>query len=217
LTGIVVWRLLQRESVIIGTLYAQGYRRREIQKHYLLYPLSIALTGGIIGTALGALLLKPMLNVMVAFFNIPVSAITFNPGYIVVSLLLPLFFLGISGCFVLNRVLRHSPVELMRGVREKSKVNFLERKLTLDKFKFATKFKIREQLRSLSRLVFLLLGVVMATMLLLLGFTAKSSMDYLMNSSLKDTYKFQYEYVYKSLQQEQPPAGTEIFTASALL
>jgi putative ABC transport system permease protein len=102
----------------------------------------------------------------------------------------------------------------MRGGKEKSKVNFIERKLTLEKLKFGVKFKIREQLRSLSRLMFLLLGVVLATLLLLLGFTAKSSIDYLMKDSLRNTYKFQYEYVYNTLHEELPPSRTETFSAS---
>lgn len=214
LTGIVIWRMLKRESVIIGTLYAEGYRRKEIRKHYLLYPLSIAITGGIIGTALGALLLKPMLDYMVSYFNIPESSIRFSPGYILVSLLLPVLFLGLSGFLVLNRELKASPVELMRGGRDRNKVNFIERGLRLDRLRFSTKFKIREQLRSLSRLAFLLLGVVAATMLLLLGFTAKSSIDHLMNDNLKSTYKFQYEYVYNAPRQERQPSGTQIFNAS---
>lgn len=214
LTSIVVWRLLKRESVIIGTLYAQGYRRREIKRHYLLYPLSIALIGGSVGTAIGALLLKPMLDLMVAYFNIPINTINFNPGNIVISILLPVLFLVISGNFVLNRELLYSPVELMRGGRKESKVNFIERKLSLERFEFSTKFKIREQTRSLSRLIFLLVGIVMATMLLLLGFTAKSSLDYLMKDNLTNTFKFQHEYVYNSLHEEQPPLNTEPFSAS---
>ncbi len=215
LTGIVVWRLLRRESAIIGTLYAQGYRRTEIKRHYLIYPLSIALIGGITGTLFGALLLKPMLEYMVSYFNMPIISIAFNPGYIAVSLLLPVFFLGVSGYLVLGRELGYSPVELMKGGRTKSKVNFVEGKLRLDRFKFSAKFKIREQLRSLSRLIFLLLGVAMATMLLLLGFTAKSSLDYLMKDSFKNTFKFQYEYVYNSLHKEQPPSNAEAFSAAA--
>ncbi|MGE5631873.1 MAG: ABC transporter permease [Caulobacteraceae bacterium] len=214
LTGIVIWRLIKRESVIIGTLYAQGYRRKEIKRHYLMYPLSVALIGSVAGTILGALLLKPMLELMVGYFNIPITSVSFNPVHIVISLLMPVFFLGISGNLVLNRELRYSPVELMRGGREESKVSFIERKLTLDKLRFSTKFKVREQLRSLSRLVFLLLGVILATMLLLLGFAAKSSMDYLMKENLRGTFKFQYEYVYNSVHQEQPPSGTEVFSAS---
>lgn len=217
LTGIVIWRLLKRESVIIGTLYAQGYRRKEIRNHYLMYPLWVALTGGIVGTILGAILLKPMLGVMVSYYNMPINSINFDLKYVIISILLPVFFLCLSGYIVLNKELSYSPVELMRGGREKSKVNFIERKLKLDKLKFQTKFKIRQQLRSLSRLIFLLLGVVMATMLLLLGFTAKSSIDYLMKDNLRNTFKFQHEYVYNSLHEEKPPSNVETFSASTFM
>lgn len=215
LSGIVILRLLNRESVIIGTLYAQGYTKKEIRNHYILYPLIIALTGGTVGTILGGLLLKPMINFMIAYFNIPINSINFNPVYVVISIFLPVLFLGASGCFVLNKQLKYSPVELMRGDREKNKINFIERNLKLDKFKFSTKFKIRQQLRSLSRLTFLLFGVIMATMLLLLGFTAKSSIDYLLKDNLRSTYKFQYEYVYNSLHQEKPPVNTEPFSVAS--
>ena len=77
LTGIVMWRMIKREAVIIGTLYAFGYKKKEIQKHYLRYPLIIALIGGIIGTILGALTLRPMINVMIAYFNMPVGSVSF--------------------------------------------------------------------------------------------------------------------------------------------
>lgn len=215
LVGIVIWRLLQKEAVIIGTLYAQGYRRREILQHYLRYPLFIALSGGMIGTFLGALFLQPMLNFMLAYFNLPLNTLSFDPRYIVASILLPVIFLGLSGMIILCRELRLSPVELLRGGRRKDKVTLLERKLNLDRFNFATTFKLRQQLRSLSRLIFLLFGVIMATMLLLLGFTAKSSIDYLLQDNLTNTFKFQYEYVYNALHQEQVPLHTEPFSAAS--
>lgn len=214
LIGIVIWRLLNLESAIIGTLYAQGYRKKEIKRHYLIYPLFIALTGGIIGTLFGSLLLKPMLNVMIAYFNIPVTIIDYNIKIIAISLLLPVVFLGISGYIVLKKALNNSPVDLIRGIRENKKVNFIERNFTLDRLKFKTKFRLREQLRSLSRLIFLLLGVILATMLLLYGFTAKSSLDYLMKDSFSDTFKFQYEYIFYGLHNEQIPENSTKFTAS---
>lgn len=214
LTGVVMRRLIRREAVVIGTLYAQGYRKWEIVRHYLRFPLAVALTGGIAGTVLGALLLKPMLNVMVSFFNIPMTEMLFKPGYLLASLLLPLAFLTVSSLIVLDRELSHKPVELMRGARENGRVNFLERVLKLERFPFPVKFKLREQLRSMSRLLFLLLGVILATMLLLFGFTAKSSMDFLMKDSLKDTYRFQHEYVFNTLQTGKAPEGAEAFSAS---
>lgn len=207
LTGIVMWRMLKRESAIIGTLYAMGYRKKQIQNHYLRYPLFIAVTGGIIGTILGILTLGPMINVMVAYFNMPVESISFSTKYVLVSILLPVIFLGASGYFVVGRALKNSPLELMRGWNQNNKVGFLERKLKLEKLKFSTKFKIREQLRSIPRSGFLLLGVAVSTMLLLLGFAAKSSLDHLMKEGFQQAFHYNYHYVFNSIQQGTPAKG----------
>lgn len=213
LTGIVMWRMLKKESVIIGTLYALGYRKREILKHYLMYPFSISLLGGLSGTALGALLLKPMVKFMISYFNMPVDFISFSADYIVLSILLPIIFLFICSYFVINKALRSSPVELMRGGEQNTKVGFLERKLNLDRFKFTTKFKVREQLRSIPRSLFLLLGVAMATMLLLMGFASKSSIDYLMKDSFSEAFKYKYQYVFNTVHHGSPEKG-EAFSES---
>ena len=207
LTGIVMWRMIKREAVIIGTLYAFGYKKKQIQNHYLRYPLIIALIGGIIGTILGALALKPMINVMVAYFNMPVGIVHFNIKYLVISILLPVIFLSAAGYLVVNRALKSSPLEIMRGGKENNKVGFIEKNLKLDKLKFSTKFKIREQLRSIPRSVFLLLGVVLATVLLLFGFAAKSSLDSLMKEGFEQAFKYNYSYVFNSIQQGSPVGG----------
>lgn len=207
LTGIVIWRMLKRELVSVGTLYSLGYRRREIFKHYLVYPLSVALIGGITGTVLGALTLKPMLDLMVSYFNMPIEDISFNIKYIIASILLPVFFLTVSGYLVINKALDNSPVDLMKGGREKNRVNFIERHMRLERLSFNSKFKVREMLRSIPRSLFLVLGVVLATMLLLMGFVMKSSMDYMVNKTYGDAYRYQYQYSFNSLQQGVPDKG----------
>lgn len=73
----------------------------------------------------------------------------------------------------------------------------------------------REQLRSLSRLLFLLFGVTVATMLLLWGFALQSGFDKLLTSGVTDTYDFVYEYTFDELRYEPLPAGAEP-TSSAL-
>jgi putative ABC transport system permease protein len=144
---------------------------------------------------------------MVSYFNMPVGTLDFNISYIIISILLPVVFLIVCSYFVVNKALKNSPVELMRGGEGKSKVGFIERKVNLDKLKFNTKFKIREQIRSIARSMFLLLGIIMATMLLLLGFTAKSSLDYLMNKSFSEAFKYNYHYVFNSVQHDMPAKG----------
>ena len=207
LTGIVMFRMLKREAVIIGTLYALGYRKKEIMNHYLLYPMVISLVGGILGTMLGLLTLRPMMNYYVSFFNIPVGALNYDINYIIISILLPIFFLVACSYFVVNKSLKSSPVQLMRGSTEKNSVGFLERKVNLERFSFNTKFKIRELLRSIPRSTFLLLGIIMSTMLLLMGFASKSSMDSLLKESFNEAFKYNYHYVFNSLQNGKPEKG----------
>lgn len=207
LAGIVMWRLLKKESAIIGTLYALGYKKKQIQNHYLRYPLFISLMGGITGTILGTLTLRPMINFMVTYFNMPVGDVSFNMMYIVISILMPIVFLGVSGYFVVNKALNRTPLELMRGGCENNKVGFIERKLNIDRFRFATKFKLREQLRSIPRSIFLLLGVAIASMLLLVGFAAKSSLDYVMKEGFQQSFKYNYQYVFNTIQYGAPAKG----------
>lgn len=213
LTGIVMWRMLQSEFVIIGSLYALGYKKGEIRRHYLMYPLTVALAGGVAGTILGALTVKPILAFYLSFFNLPLGSIHYDFTWFVISVLLPVVFLSVCGFFVVNRALKHTPVELMRGGAEKSKVGFIERHLHMNGLKFATKFKLREQLRSIPRSVFLLVGVIFATMLLLMGFTMKSSVDYLMKDSIEGAYKYKYQYFFNKLQSGTPAEG-EAFSES---
>ncbi|MGZ7444360.1 ABC transporter permease [Paenibacillus sp. TH7-28] len=210
LTGILMWRLIQRESVIIGTLYALGYRKKELLRHYLVFPLIVAGTGAVTGTALGAWLANPMFDFLLAAFPMPKEPSLYRPGIFLCSLLLPLAALGICTFMVINKVLKTDPAQLMKGGKT-SKLNVIERSLRLDTLKFGMKFQIRQQARSISRTIFLLFGVMVATMLLQYGLTMKSSVDYLLNEGISKLYNLKYEYVFTEHRRGAPPEGTEQF------
>jgi putative ABC transport system permease protein len=110
-------------------------------------------------------------------------------------------------------------LQLIRGGADNNKVGSLERHIKLDRFRFATKFKIREQLRSMARSSFLLLGVMMATMLLLMGFAAKNSLDSVMQKGFNEAFQYEYSYVLNTLKQDAPSKGEPFlelpFTLSA--
>jgi putative ABC transport system permease protein len=99
----------------------------------------------------------------------------------------------------------------MKGDKQKTKVNALERAFKLERFKFGTKFKLREQFRSISRLVFLLLGVTSASVIMLFSFTIMNSMNHAFSPS--DVYQFEYEYAFRDLQFGEAPEGAEGFNA----
>ncbi len=209
--GIMFWRMIRRESVIIGTLYAQGYRRRELMRHYMAVPLLLAFAGGMIGSLLGLPSIKPMVMAMISYYNVPVPGIELSFLNVLIGILTPTLFLGLSSYLVIRSELKRSPAELMKGDKQKTKVNALERTFKLERLKFSTKFKLREQFRSISRLVFLLLGVTSASVIMLFGFTVLNSMNHAFSAS--DVYRFEYEYAFRDLQLGEAPEGAEAFNA----
>ncbi|WP_334074499.1 MULTISPECIES: ABC transporter permease [Paenibacillus] len=214
LLGMLMWRMIRSESVIIGTLYAQGYRKRELRRHYLMFPLMVSVIGSVVGSILGLLLVAPVFNFMLTAFPMPVYETISNPWLMIVAILLPVIILCSVTWGVIGKVLKTPPAILMKGGETKRKTNFIERNLRLDRVKFNTKFQIREQVRSLSRSLLLLFGVVVATMLILYGFAMKSSVDYMLNKGVKEMYNLKYEYVFKSEKTGTAPAGGEPFGAA---
>ncbi|MEZ4835186.1 MAG: FtsX-like permease family protein [Caldilineaceae bacterium] len=210
LIGIMLNRMIRRESVVIGALYALGYRRAELLRHYLLYPLLIAGAAGLLGALLGLAMVNPMLDFFTkTVFPMPSDAYAFNAVLVLIGLLTPVIVLCAAAYVVVVRLLRAGPADLMKGVTWSEKQNVIERALRLDRFNFTTKFQIREQVRSLSRTGFLLFGVVVATMLLLYGLTLQSSLDYMLDEGISALYNMKFEYVFKDLRTEPPPPGAE--------
>lgn len=207
LVSIIVWRLLKAEYVEIGTLYALGYRKREILKHYLSYPIFISLLGGLLGIILGMLLVEPLLEMYGLFYNLPLIDIEYSLDYLFGSFLLPFLFLLPVTILIIYKVLRLSPLVLMRGGGNKTKINFIERSLKLNRFSFKTKFKIREIIRNIPRTILLILGVTFASMLYLMGFVMMDSMNYLINNSYDEVYEYNYDYIYNSFQIGKPAEG----------
>ncbi len=202
LLSIVMWRMIKTDLKQIGTLYALGYKKGEILKHYMSYPIIIGVTGGIIGTILGIFLSKPLDTFMRGYFNIPLIRENHSISYIILSPIIPLFFLSSTSLIVLLKVLKMSPVNLMKGFENKGKVNKLGKSLKLHKFKFESKFKIREITRNAGRTIILLLGIIIASMFLLMGFMSKDSMDSLLKAQ-RNTNQYEYNYILKNIQSEK--------------
>ncbi len=214
LLAVVMGRLVKGESVIIGTLYAQGMRKSELTRHYLLMPLLIGGLGSVLGALLGRVNVGPVVSFMLTAFPMPALPLTFDGGSVLLGILLPVLFLSLSVWLTVRKILRTQPAVLMKGGDTNTKVNVLERSLKLNRLPFPMKFKIREQVRSLPRAAFLVLGIMVATMLLLYGLTMQSSVDYLLNQGVKELYHMEHEYVYRDARQGPPPEGTEPFNAA---
>jgi putative ABC transport system permease protein len=186
-----------------------GYRKKEIMRHYMRYPVMLGASSGVIGGACGIAGVSPMLDMMLGFMPMPVVSISYNPVFLLLGVVLPVAVLCAGTYAALSKMLGSSPVLLIKNVGNDNKPNFIERKLKLDRMGFNKKFSIREQLRSLPRLAFLFIGIVAAVSLLITGLILKSSVDYLLARDNDDTLKYQYEYVLNRPQNTEAPPGGE--------
>lgn len=208
LLATTMWRMIKMEFTSIGTLYAMGYQKREIVMHYLRYPLFISLVGGLVGTLLGWAVVAPMNGYLGSYFNIPMQHDTAAGfAYVVGSVLIPLVFLVPATLFVVWRALRLRPVELMKGQPQKKKSRLQLRSLPLGKLSFSGKFRLRELTRNFSKTLLMLFGVLMASMFLLFGFVSQSSISYVLNDGYTNTYKYQYNTTFNTLQTENTYGG----------
>jgi len=67
IVGVMMLRMVKADGIIIGTLYAQGYRRKELVRHYLALPLLLAVFGGLFGVLLAIPTIGPAVAMMIAY------------------------------------------------------------------------------------------------------------------------------------------------------
>lgn len=210
LIAVVIWRTLKSEFTLIGTFYALGYRKGEILRHYMVYSMFISIIGGIIGTIVGLLMVKPLEITQSIQYNIPVISYQYDIDKILISLLLPFLFLMPITILVVIRALKLSPLDLIRGGGDKAKVSFIEKKLKLNIFKFNTKFKVRELLRNIPRALLMIFGVAFASMLMLSGFVMSDSIDGMVEQGFSDVNKYNHMYIFNDIKSESVKSGEKI-------
>ncbi|NYE74054.1 ABC transporter permease [Microlunatus parietis] len=212
IVGVMITRAVKSDSVIVGSLYALGYRRGELTRHYLAVPVLITLTGSLAGTLLALPCVGPVVGTMLASYNLPDTGLHFAPHDLAIALLAPVILIGTASALAIRRILRKPAAELMKGGEKSGKVTALERALRLDRFRFGTAFRIREQVRSIPRLLFLVLGVAAASMIMLFGLTYGHSMDVVTERGALNRYHYKIEYNFTEVQnlKDAPvPAGAE--------
>lgn len=192
---VLIRRIIKLETKEIGTLYALGYTKGEIQNHYLRYPIIITILGTLLGFLFTLMLSKPLTDYYVFYFNIPVES-TINYKYIFIGLIESLVILSLATYTSSRNILKSSPTTLLRGKSNFDKMTRLN-KINLSKLKFKQKFRIRESIRGLSKTILLTFGIFTASTMLLVGFAAKGSVDALINQAIKKTLNYKYSYIFK--------------------
>ena len=203
LISIVIWRLVKSELTELGTLYAFGYTKATLTKHYMVYPLLVSLIGALIGQIPGVILANSIKAALSVEYNLPIIIINPDIKIILLSILIPIIIIVPVNFIVISRALNHSAVDLMKGKLKEEGPSFLERIIPLKGLSFSMKFKIKEVLRNLWRTGLTIGAIVFSSMLLFFVFVMNDSMDRIIKQGYEDSYKFDNLYLLSNMSIEK--------------
>lgn len=200
---------IEKESSIIGALYALGVKRRELMAHYLVLPVVVTALAGCIGTA--AAFSPAGVDVQMQdcfeYFSIPQMQ-TVYPAYLLVyGIVMPPVVAAVVNCVVIYSRLSKPVLHLIRNEQKGGKVS----RLNLGNMGFVGRFRIRQMLREARTALTVLFGMFVCLIILMLAMDCYVMCFHVSEDNKKDT-KFEYMYTYKYPQEEVPEGGEAAFS-----
>lgn len=176
---IMLKRLIEQQRGQIGILKALGYTNREIVLHYMSYPLTIGIIGGLLGGLAGIGAAVPMTTLLMWFFKVPEVPGAFPVYYLLLGLLLSVAIFLIAGYSGARLALGLNPAEAMRPPAP-----VLGKKFFLENWSFFNtlltmqgKMAVRNISRNLGRSAFLFLGVMLSCALVTVTWSFHDMVD----------------------------------------
>lgn len=208
--GITLSRIVKGDRKIIGVLLAQGYKRKELIWYYAKYTLPIAVIGSISGIGAGLLLLEPFFNYYKSDFNFPTYNLNISFVSLIIVIILPLILFFLVAALVVARMLKSAVVVLLHGNNsERAKMG--SKMFARSNFSNSFKYSVRNIMRNKGRSLVLILGIIMSSILILIGLIMRSSCLNIINNELAATNQYNYIYYYLFEQNSEVPNGTEPF------
>ncbi|MGX1902381.1 ABC transporter permease [Thermolongibacillus altinsuensis] len=206
---VLLKRRLELQRSQLGTLLSIGYRKGEIVRAFLLYPVLIGLVGSVLGIVSGLFFSIPITEIYTQFFNLPLlHDFQVNVEALVFALIVPLSLLCLVSWYVIARQLRQSPIDLLRpSLQQRKNRIHRERFIRFRLKKFSSRFRLRMLTRHIGRMILLSMGIILATVLLMYGFISMNSMDTLLNKTYKESFKYEYAYYFQELQRGDAKSG----------
>lgn len=199
---------IDRESSVIGALYALGLKRKHLMLHYTLLPVVLCLLGGLLGTGIGCsrFMLTQMTDDTVAYFSVPTIEPYLNPLLLLYGILLPPL-----AAFAVSRITIHKRLSCtaLSLLRKESKTK-RNSKLILTHISFSQAFKLRQLLREKRSCFAILAGIFLSLLILVLGLNCYVLCHNVETDTVADT-KYEYMYQMKYPESTVPTGGYEAY------
>lgn len=198
---------IEKESSVIGALYALGVTRGQFLFHYLLNPLLISFLGGAVGCILGFSEYGTgwQLGDSIAYYSLPPMRIV-TPGYLLFySLIMPPVTAAVVNYLVINKKLKCTALSLLRNEQTAGKAGRIQN-MNLGNMKFLLRFQIRQMLREIRSAFAVVIGMFICLLILMMSIDCAVLCINFGNACLEET-KYAYMYTYKYPTEDVPEGG----------
>ena len=151
---------IEKESSVIGALYALGVTRGQLLFHYLLNPMLISFLCGAVGCILGFSKYGTgwQMGDSIAYYSLPPMQIV-TPGYLLFySLIMPPVTAAVVNYLVINKKLKRTALSLLRNEQTAGKAGRVQN-MNLGNMKFLLRFQIRQMLREIRSAFAVVIGM----------------------------------------------------------
>lgn len=202
---------IEKESSVIGALYALGVTRGQLLFHYLLNPMLIAFLGGVVGCILGFSKYGTgwQMDDSIAYYSLPPMRIV-TPGYLLFySLIMPPVTAAVVNYLVINKKLNRTALSLIRNEQTAGKAGRIQN-MNLGNMKFLLRFQIRQMLREIRSAFAVVIGMFICLLILIMSIDCAVLCINFGNACLEET-KYAYMYTYKYPTENVPEGGTPAY------
>ena len=202
---------IEKESSVIGALYALGVTRGQLLFHYLLNPLLISSLGGTVGCILGFSEYGTgwQMGDSIAYYSLPPMRIV-TPGYLLFySLIMPPATAAVVNYLVINKKLNRTALSLLRNEQTAGKAGRIQN-MNLGNMKFLLRFQIRQMLREIRSAFAVVIGMFICLLILMMSIDCAVLCINFGNACLEET-KYAYMYTYKYPTEDVPEGGTPAY------
>lgn len=202
---------IEKESSVIGALYALGVTRGQLLFHYLLNPMLIAFLGGVVGCLLGFSKYGTgwQMGDSIAYYSLPPMRIV-TPGYLLFySLIMPPVTAAVVNYLVINKKLKCTALSLLRNEQTAGKAGRIQN-MNLGNMKFLLRFQIRQMLREIRSAFAVVIGMFICLLILIMSIDCAVLCINFGNACLEET-KYAYMYTYKYPTEDVPEGGTPAY------
>lgn len=203
--SIFVIHTIEKESPVIGTLYALGVTRRDLLAHYLTLPVMVTTVSAVIGfiIVLSGAGIPLQMKSAIGYFSLPELSVRIPPYLIVYGLVMPPLAAVAVNYVVIRKRLSQTALSLIRNEKKKKKL----RKVTLRNMKFLRMFQLRQMLREARAGITVAVGMFISLLCMMIALDCYELCTHLQEDSISDT-KYRYMYTLKYPTEEVPEGGS---------